>query len=410
VSTVEPARSLAESLTRHADELVEAAVADLSFVRTHVRAEIDAVLGALQSPDRLDAVYEGRDLVCRTGEWIALLQPYNVVAWPLWDVMSLCGSGNSVRMRLSQRSKRVSEVLRCVIGEVFPERARVDDSPRARFLSEALADPAVPVVITYGSEELGRLLLEQTGALAKRVVFEGPGKDPMVVLSGADPEAVADLLRDAKFAFSGQQCTASELLLVEDSTYEAVVEAVVEMVGALVVGDPDDPDVEIGPVGSDHVPERVREQIADATAKGATVLTGGDATGRLIRPTLVAGVRPDMSMWQDETFAPVLGIARVSDGRAAKELIGKTRFGLHCIVCGDGAMAFAADVVGSPYAEVVAEPTFGRYGTATAERRPHSSAADFTQPFGGYGASGWISERGELKQGPKLLAQEGLAA
>ncbi len=402
-------RRLAGALQRHEDDLVDAAVSDLGFVAADARGEVRSVVEALDRIDGLEAMLDGRGPVCEEGEAVAVLQPYNVVAWPVWDVACLCAPGNSVRMRLSQRSPQISDVIRSIANEAVSDRVEIDNSPREKFLASALEDEAVKLIVAYGSESLGQTLLDRAPKANKRIIFEGPGKDPMVVLPGADPVAVASLLQDAKFKFSGQQCTSTELLVVDRSQHNPVVEAVVEMVGRLSVGDPADPDVDIGPLGSPRVPRNVEEQVADARAKGADVLVGGQVRGQWVQPTVIAGVRPGMLLWSEETFAPVLGIAAVEDADDARRKIHESRFGLHCIVTGRNAEEFAASVTGAAYAEEVETPTFGRFGTATIERRPYSWASDFTSPFGGYGVSGWICDAGKLRQGPKLLAREAAA-
>ncbi len=257
----------------------------------------------------------------------------------------------------------------------------------------------------FGGEELGDDLLRRArqGA-AKRIFFEGPGKDPVIVLEGAPVDEVARITAKAKLAAAGQRCVAPENVIVHRKLEDALVERLIAAFEAVRVGAPGDPSTAFGRMISPKVPPIVREQLADAQHRGAKVVCGGTVEGNRVDPTIVTGVTAGMSVFQDETFAPVLAVASFDDVAEAVELARANRFGLACSVFGTEADAVAAALQGEAYAHPVDDLVFGRYGRVTVN--DGLRAATVRGPVGGYGKSGWIWDGDGLRQGPKLAALE----
>lgn len=392
-------------LDRHGEALVDAAVADLDLPRRDVAAEYAVLRWQLSHIDRLSGSIQGRPPWCRAGEEIALLLPYNVTLAALWDLARLVAPGNRVRVRFSSRAGTLTDLVTAVLTQAWPGEVRVERIGRESFLGAALhPDSPVTAVFGYGGEALGAHLLAQRGA--KKIVFEGPGKDPVVVLPGADVAAVAQRVCAAKFAYAGQQCVGPEILVAHRSLYQPLVAELTERFSRATVGDPTDPGTDVGPVASDAVAVRLAEHLREARAAGAEVVAGGGIAGRLVAPTLVCGVRPWMRLWQEESFAAVLGVAAFDTVAEAVTLAKSTRFGLGCSVFGTGAASVAGRLRGQPYAHPVPELTYGRYGVVAVDALPFSRLDDNLAAFGGYGVSGWVWDGQVLAQGPKCFAQE----
>jgi vanillin dehydrogenase len=148
-----------------------------------------------------------------------------------------------------------------------------------------------------------------------------------------------------------------------------------ERAAKLTVGDPRDQATMIGPVVNDGARERILELIEDARAKGADVLTGGDADGNLIAPTVLAGVTPEMRIYEEESFGPVVTIVPVSGTEEAIETANDTEYGLSAAVFGedvDQAMEVARRI----------ESGICHINSSTVHDEPQ-------MPFGGVKASGW---------------------
>jgi len=143
----------------------------------------------------------------------------------------------------------------------------------------------------------------------------------------------------------------------------------------LVVGDPREQATEIGPVVDDAARERILELIADARAKGAQVLAGGDADGNLVAPTVLAGVTPGMRIYGEESFGPIVAIVAADGPDEAVRIANDTEYGLSAAVFGgdvDSALAIARRI----------ESGICHVNSSTVHDEPQ-------MPFGGVKASGW---------------------
>ena len=396
---------LSVAVERRRQAFITTAVENLGFVAKDVAGEIDLVTYLLRRLDRLSEWIEGRRPATSDDQAIALLLPYNAISWPVWDIANLLGAGNRARIRMSSRAGRLADIVQDVVDEVAPGRVVVDQDRRDLFLFRVLDADEYPVLIAYGSEQLGDKLFRQS-VEHQKIVFEGPGKDPFLVLSGAEPADIARTVVAAKLGYSGQQCIAPELLLVHESIYEQLVAFVVRYMSEARVGDPSDPVSDVGPMGSHRIAPIITSQIQDALRQGAHVACGGTIDGEWVEPTVITDVTPRMAIFQDETFGPVLSVSVFASVEEGIALARSTRFGLHCSVAGDDAARVALALRGKPYADAVEALTFGSFGTTSVDSPLFSNADDAFSPFGGYGVSGWIREGTHLRQGPKLFMRE----
>jgi acyl-CoA reductase-like NAD-dependent aldehyde dehydrogenase len=190
---------------------------------------------------------------------------------------------------------------------------------------------AVDVVAFTGSTETGKRVAAQAAETLKPVVLELGGKDAMIVLEDAD---VRDAARAAvTFAMfnAGQTCTAVERVYVVDEVYDEFVAEALRATEKLNAGNGDGAD--IGPMIDPAQITVVEAHMADAIAKGATVLQGGarrdTGFGIFYEPTLLVDVDHTMQLMRDETFGPVLPVMRVPDEAAAVRMANDSRYGLH---------------------------------------------------------------------------------
>ncbi|MBW1841920.1 MAG: aldehyde dehydrogenase family protein, partial [Deltaproteobacteria bacterium] len=248
----------------------------------------------------------------------------------------------------------------------------------------------------------------------KKFVFEGPGKDPFIVLPGADLEDAARELAHSKYIYAGQTCTAPERVYLDASIHDDFLNIFMEFSRAVRVGDPEDPETEMGPVASPRAIAAIKTQLADAVALGGKIVLGGKIEGSLVYPTVVVDANQDMRGMRDEIFGPVVFISAFDTLEEAMRLARDNRYGLRAAIYGgdEEGERLRAALVGEPYCHRVSEMTFGRFGT-TAVNEPRSESwvgAFVSKAVGGYGYSGWIWEtvddRFVLKQGPKLLSIE----
>jgi len=186
-------------------------------------------------------------------------------------------------------------------------------------------DDRVKLITFTGSGEVGWGL--QQRAARKRVKLELGNSTPAIVAADADLAGAAAKLAGGAFGYAGQTCISVQRIYVERGVYDAFVQAFVEKVEALKVGDPGDDDTDVGPVIDEESRTRVLAWIEEAQSSGAKLLTGGEEGG-LIRPTVLAEVADDQKVSCDEVFGPVVIVNPVDSIDEALERANGTRFGL----------------------------------------------------------------------------------
>jgi acyl-CoA reductase-like NAD-dependent aldehyde dehydrogenase len=200
----------------------------------------------------------------------------------------------------------------------------------------ALLEEPIDAVCFTGSYATGTKVAAAAASRLVKVQLELGGKDPAYVCEDADAATAAAALADGAFYNNGQSCCAVERLYVHEKSFDRFVEAFVATVAGFVVGDPLDEQTYIGPLTRRGAQLAVLEQqVADAVAHGARVLTGGTRLARpgwYFAPTVLVDVAQSMKVMQEETFGPLIGIARVRSDEEAVALMNDTTYGLTAAV------------------------------------------------------------------------------
>jgi (Z)-2-((N-methylformamido)methylene)-5-hydroxybutyrolactone dehydrogenase len=204
---------------------------------------------------------------------------------------------------------------------------------RSAELGKALVEhPDVAKIAFTGSPAVGAAVASAAGARLAPVLLELGGKSANVVFEDANLDAAVNGVVAGVFAASGQTCVAGSRLLVQRSVAAEVRERVVARARAIRLGDPLDAATEMGPLANARQLETVMGYVERAVADGAQVVAGGRVSPRLgglfVEPTVVAGVRPDQEIVQEELFGPVLVVLEFDDDADAVALANGTRFGL----------------------------------------------------------------------------------
>jgi len=194
-------------------------------------------------------------------------------------------------------------------------------------------DRQVRQISFTGSVEVGRVLLERAARTITKVSLELGGQAPAIVFKDADLELAADKLRFSKFQSAGQSCIAANRLLVEASIADTFGERLADKARSIRTGHGLEPGVQVGPLIDAAATGRVRRHVTDALARGARVLSGGDAPAgldptRFYAPTVLAGVPPDALICREETFGPVAPVIPFTDEADAIALANASDYGL----------------------------------------------------------------------------------
>lgn len=338
--------ALAEALDARRDALLEALLADTG--RWHESLiELDGTLAAIrrwarQAPACLD---EGTPLqgpipfIHSRQTWepyavVGVVSPWNFpLMLTLIDAVPALAAGCAILAKPSEVTSRFVPVLRQALaeaglGEVF---ALVTG---AGATGQAVIEAADHVCFT-GSVATGRKVAE---ACARRFIpasLELGGKDPALVLSDADLARAARALAWGSFVNGGQSCMSIERVYVEAPVAEAFIAALVKEASALELAWPDPRQGRIGPIIAAAQIELVRAQLAEARARGARALVGGDLVehgGTWCPPTVLVDVTDDMAVMREESFATVLPVLVVADEEEAIARANATEFGLSAAV------------------------------------------------------------------------------
>jgi benzaldehyde dehydrogenase (NAD) len=235
-------------------------------------------------------------------------------------------------------------------------------------------EPRIDMISFTGSTRAGRQVGSVASGLLKRVSLELGGNNPYIVLDDADIEAAASAGAWGAFFHQGQICLTGGRHLVHERAVDTYVAALVKRAKALVVGNPVDEKVQVGPIVNERQAANVERIVAETVAKGAKVLTGGRRKGLFFEPTVITGVKPGMAGFDEERFGPVAVITTFRNDEEAIALANATDYGLvAAVVSAD--LAHAQRVADGLHAGVVhindQTVVHGIYG-----------------PIGGVGASG----------------------
>lgn len=194
---------------------------------------------------------------------------------------------------------------------------------------ELIEHPYVKGISFTGSTAVGRQVAAKAGAHLKKCCVELGGKDSLIVCDDADMERATHAANFGAFMHQGQICMSVEKILVQEKVFDHFMKRFLERVRKLKVGDPTKSHEHIiGPLINDKQVAKVREQLEDAIAKGAKVVIGGKIEGRYVEPTVLTGVTPDMKLYQDETFGPVVPVIPFRTDDEAVQIANDTEYGL----------------------------------------------------------------------------------
>ena len=212
-----------------------------------------------------------------------------------------------------------------------PGVCNVITGPSGETGKELTSNPLVRKLSFTGSTDVGRVLLAQCAPTIKKTSMELGGNAPFIVFDDADLDAAVQGAMASKYRNMGQTCVCANRILVQEGVYDAFAAKLTEAVRALKVGDGMEPGVTQGPLINADAVKKVEEHIADATAKGARVVTGGkrhERGGNFFQPTVLADVPREAMIFGEETFGPVAPLFRFKTEEEAIALANDTVFGL----------------------------------------------------------------------------------
>jgi acyl-CoA reductase-like NAD-dependent aldehyde dehydrogenase len=247
--------------------------------------------------------------------------------------------GNAVVLKASEECPQTHRIIGDVLEEAGLPAGAINVLTTSREGAAAavdalIADPRVRRINFTGSTHVGRIVAEKAAKHLKPVLLELGGKAPLVVLDDADLDEASAAANFGAFMHQGQICMSTERLIVQKPVVQPFVEKLVARAKKLKIGDPSEPGTQIGSMVSERSALRVQDLIRDAVDRGARVLCGGNARGTLLEPTVLDRITPEMRIYHEESFGPVVIVVPVDDDEEAIRVANDTEYGLAAAVFG----------------------------------------------------------------------------
>ncbi|MEO7000227.1 MAG: NAD-dependent succinate-semialdehyde dehydrogenase [Ktedonobacterales bacterium] len=264
---------------------------------------------------------------------VLAVMPWN---FPFWQVFRFAApalmAGNVGIL------KHASNVTRCAleIARVFREAGAPEGAfqtvivPGAE-VDQIITDRRVAAVTLTGSDPAGVAVATAAGSVLKKTVLELGGSDAFIVLADADLDAAAHMAVKSRFQNAGQSCISAKRFIVVEAVADEFERRFAEAARQLRVGDPLDPQTQMGPMARGDLRDALDQQVRDSVKAGAKVALGGEPLARqgyFYAPTILTQVTPEMVAFREETFGPVAAVVRAHDEAHAIALANDSDFGL----------------------------------------------------------------------------------
>jgi betaine-aldehyde dehydrogenase len=265
---------------------------------------------------------------------VGTITPWNYpLQMAVWKVIPALAAGCSVVIKPAELTPLTTLTLARLAGEAgLPPGVFNVVTGAGGDAGNALAGhPDIDVVTFTGSTAVGRKVMAAAAVRGHRTQLELGGKAPFVVFEDADLDAAVHGAVAGALINSGQACTAATRAIVAANLYDDFVAGVAELMSKMVVGDPRDPDTDLGPLISMAHRNKIAGMVERAPAQGARVAAGGripDLPGAFYLPTLLADVAEDSEVYRDEIFGPVLTVRRHDGDDDALRQANDTEYGL----------------------------------------------------------------------------------
>lgn len=272
---------------------------------------------------------------------IGIITPWNFpIAIPAWKIAPALAYGNCVIFKPSNLAAGSAHALAEIIDEVgLPSGVFNLVMGGGRAIGQKILESDKIDAVTFtGSVEIGQLVARECAARMKKFQLEMGGKNPLVILDDADLETAIECALNGAFYSTGQRCTASSRIIVEQGIHDEFVQGLKARLEQLVVGDALDEQTQIGPLTDQAQLNKSLKYVQIGENEGARLVYGGqkvelDQPGFYFQPTLFADAEPNMRISREEIFGPVACVIKANDFEHAVELANDTDFGLSSGIC-----------------------------------------------------------------------------
>lgn len=259
---------------------------------------------------------------------IAGISPFNFpLNLALHKIAPAIASGNTIVLKPPTHDPLTMLTFAEMIDQVGLPKGAVSIMPMDRQVGDRLVtDDRFKMLSFTGSPDVGWAMKSRSGK--KKVVLELGGNAGVVIDRDADIDLAVSRVRIGAYAYAGQVCISVQRVYVHKEVYEEFCEKLVAAVATIKVGDPTDPDTELGPMIDEKATRRIDEWVRTAVAEGGRVLTGGNARGRFYEPTVIVDAQRESFVCSREAFAPIVTVFPGDDWGSMLDKINDSVFGL----------------------------------------------------------------------------------
>lgn len=258
------------------------------------------------------------------------VMPWN---FPFWQVFRFAVptilAGNTVVVKhasnVPKSAKAIEEIF---LKAGFEPGVYQNLSLPSTNVAAIIEHPYIKAVSLTGSEKAGASVAATAAGVIKKSVLELGGSNAFIVLDDADLDDSLEKAMNARFRNAGQSCIAAKRFLVQQGIYERFLEKFIERVKALKMGDPFDPETEIGPLARVDLAMDLEKQVNESVKMGAKLIVGGKRSEAFYEPSVLVDVTSQMPVFSEETFGPLAVIIKFNDFEQAVELSNDSEFGL----------------------------------------------------------------------------------
>jgi succinate-semialdehyde dehydrogenase / glutarate-semialdehyde dehydrogenase len=317
---------------------------------------------------------------------VAAITPWNFpFEMFVWATFPNLIAGNTVLFKMSEECAVLGKLIDEIMSNSVLPKGVFSSVHGARDVGATLVDQDIDMIWFTGSTRTGQLLYKKAANKFIKAMLEMGGSNPGIVFEDVSPQEIAEHLYDKRFKNCGQICMSMKRLIVHESIFEETVEELKKQILTKKVGYPENENTDIGSLAAKRQLDLLIEQVNDAVDKGAKVEVGGmpftEIDGAYYSPTLLTNITPEMKVWHEEVFGPVLSVVSFKTEDEAIKLANDTIYGL-------GAVVFSKDKLRAKNVATLIDA--GSVEVNGVSRWKECN------PFGGYKKSGMGREHGVI--------------
>lgn len=261
---------------------------------------------------------------------VLAVMPWN---YPFWQVFRFAApalmAGNiGVLKHASNVMQSANNIQKIFEKSGFPKGCFQNIPVGSDKVESIIRDKRVKAVTLTGSNSAGSAVASVAGEEIKKSVLELGGSNALVVFKDANIEETVKTCIQARFQNTGQSCIAGKRLILDESISEKFLELFLKEARELKSGDPMDENTYIGVMAREDLAKDLEDQVQQSVKAGAKIILGGKRSGAYFEPTILSEVTPDMAVFKEETFGPVLSVTTFKNEKEAIELVNTSNFGL----------------------------------------------------------------------------------